>query len=36
MTGIAMNAMGMDPEYVNPHHIGELNKQRHIMRSLHL
>ena len=25
MTGIAMNAMGMDPEYVNPHHTGELN-----------
>lgn len=26
MTGIAMNAMGMDPEYVNPHHAGELNE----------
>ena len=26
ITGIAMNAMGMDPEYVNPHHTGELNK----------
>jgi arginase family enzyme len=26
MTGIAMNAMNMDPEYVNPHHTGELNK----------
>lgn len=26
MTGIAMNATGMDPEYVNPHHTGELNE----------
>jgi len=26
MTGIAIDAMGMDPEYVNPHHTGELNK----------